>query len=509
MRKLLKSSIFSVFFVTLAFSCSTTQRELASDRSATPCELDARHSNFSSLIQQLQTLRVLSVPEARRLMKLPTLELAKRSISALPSVYYETDALKRDFDSKIKQGKTLREMSRPKQGYAKIQSSRILWEELVESLRDYVRERLMVAKKAAIARPDDSSQILNNEASLIEKLVLDSARESTLDESLLRLSVSPVLEYLKLSTSYLMTCEEESEGEIYGSSSSSLHVYVEKFSKTPLTRAMLKSRRVSFGSSSFERAISALEIRVQDALEVVGRAPFSDPVPLYKPDPGIQGNIKGDRFPKGTWSVTFDDGPGAKTTAVLLDDLALLKTKATFFVLTEQIEKYPNLLERILSEGHALASHSYTHAKFTSLDSAGLKSELDDAVSVLSEKSGRKIEFFRLPYGAGVSVKSVRERIASLGLIHVFWNVDTLDWQDKNPDTIVERALTQMKNLGRGVILFHDIHPQSIKASRRVLEYILDPQNGMRHVTIPEIVSEQNKPLTTPSPSPSVPIPSS
>ena len=85
--------------------------------------------------------------------------------------------------------------------------------------------------------------------------------------------------------------------------------------------------------------------------------------------------------------------------------------------------------------------------------------------------------------------------ISDLGMIHVFWNVDTLDWQDKDPDSVVARAQKQMKAAGHGVILFHDIHPQSVIASKKLVEWsktLKGTDAEIRWVTIPEIVDEMN-----------------
>ena len=81
-------------------------------------------------------------------------------------------------------------------------------------------------------------------------------------------------------------------------------------------------------------------------------------------------------------------------------------------------------------------------------------------------------------------------------MIHVFWNVDSLDWKDKNPETILARVKKAMAAEKKGIILFHDIHPQSVEASKLVLKWsaTLDgtPQ-AQRWVTIPEIVNELNR----------------
>jgi peptidoglycan/xylan/chitin deacetylase (PgdA/CDA1 family) len=103
---------------------------------------------------------------------------------------------------------------------------------------------------------------------------------------------------------------------------------------------------------------------------------------------------------------------------------------------------------------------------------------------------GFRPELFRLPYGAGVSLSSVRGNLVKSCLVHVFWNVDTLDWQDRDPDSIYNRTVTQMKTLGRGVILFHDIHRQSVIASEQVMAYL--NTEGLRTITLSDYVREQN-----------------
>ena len=85
--------------------------------------------------------------------------------------------------------------------------------------------------------------------------------------------------------------------------------------------------------------------------------------------------------------------------------------------------------------------------------------------------------------------------IAALNMVHVYWNVDTLDWQDNDPDSIVARAQKQMKALGHGIVLFHDVHPQSVTASKKLIEWsktFNGTDQEMRWLTIPQIVDEIN-----------------
>jgi len=220
--------------------------------------------------------------------------------------------------------------------------------------------------------------------------------------------------------------------------------------------------------------------------------------------PGVDasGNVTGNGFPANAWAFTFDDGPG-KNTPLVLDHLKNFGIKATFFVLAKNLrglELRAHAL-RAQAEGHAMASHSFTHANMPKVGPAAQRHEIRDAAVDFRNKFGFRPKFYRLPYGAGMSIRSIRAQIANEGMIHVFWNVDTLDWQDRNPDSIVERAKTQMDQLNRGVVLFHDIHDQTVIASKKLMELMSAPSRGTRFVTIPEIVDELNG-VSTPVPAP-------
>ncbi len=221
------------------------------------------------------------------------------------------------------------------------------------------------------------------------------------------------------------------------------------------------------------------------------------------------GNIFGTNFPMGVWALTFDDGPISPRTSEVLKNLSHHKMQATFFVLSQQISRedckgisprimkdrpqtvYPALARLELSDKHAVESHSYYHSQSSKATSEELKCEIVVAADKLGEVVGPRPEFFRLPYGEGVSVRRVRKVIADAGMVHVYWSVDTLDWNDKDPDSIFRRTITQMKS-GKGIILFHDVHAQSVIASEKVMAYLKDPANRLRAVTIPDIVRELN-----------------
>lgn len=228
-------------------------------------------------------------------------------------------------------------------------------------------------------------------------------------------------------------------------------------------------------------------------LEASGRDPQSENK-LF-PSPGPNGNILGTHFPKNVWALTYDDGPNPNYTPQVLKNLEELGIKATFFWLAQNVIRNQNIVDLAGKKGMPRENHSWSHPQLPKLSAERLQKEIVQATQVETKAYGEKIRFFRCPYGAGNSVPRIRQMIANQEMIHVYWNVDTLDWQDKDPDSIVARAQKQMKANGHGVVLFHDVHPQSVIASKKLVEWsktFKGTENEIRWVTLPEIVDEMN-----------------
>lgn len=228
-------------------------------------------------------------------------------------------------------------------------------------------------------------------------------------------------------------------------------------------------------------------------IDQAGREPQSQLT--FYPSTGTNGNVMGLVFPKNVWALTFDDGPNPTHTPEIVKNLEANGVKATFFWLAENVVKYQSIVDLVKEKGMALANHSWSHAQLPKLDAAGLQKEIVKSTQVEAKSYGQEVKFFRCPYGAGNSVPRIRSMIADLDMIHVFWNVDTLDWQDKDPDSILARTKKQMKASGRGVVLFHDIHRQSVVASKKLVEWtssLKGTESEIRWVTLPQIVKEMN-----------------
>ena len=149
-------------------------------------------------------------------------------------------------------------------------------------------------------------------------------------------------------------------------------------------------------------------------------------------------------------ALTFDDGPVPGSTELILDVLEEHDVKATFFVLGQMVEEYPDIAKRIVDEGHEIANHTYSHPEMTKLSDEGLRYEIGHTQSLIQEHTGTWPRAFRPPYGA--SNQYVRDTV---GIREVMWNIDTMDWQTRNSDLITNSVMTSVQD--GSLILMHDI----------------------------------------------------
>lgn len=190
-------------------------------------------------------------------------------------------------------------------------------------------------------------------------------------------------------------------------------------------------------------------------------------------DPVSSPEINGANFGANQYALTFDDGPNRRTTQVILDSLRNFSTFATFFQLGERVVADPAMVREIFEAGHTVANHSWNHPQMTNLDLGTARSQVVNTSNALANAlNGLRPTLFRFPYGA--RNPSVRSVVNAEGLTSVMWNIDTLDWKYRDPETIVDLARTQISQQGRGIILMHDIHPQTTMATPYILQILAD-----------------------------------
>ena len=189
-------------------------------------------------------------------------------------------------------------------------------------------------------------------------------------------------------------------------------------------------------------------------------------------------------LPDKTVLLTFDDGPHPLYTSRILDVLAKYTIHAVFFMIGQNLGTLdaegnvqlhePALVARILREGHYIANHTHTHPLLPRLDEIKLTDEIDLTEVLLTSATPDGIgraKLFRPPYGARNDL--VLAEIAARGLRSVLWNVDSRDWADPIPQSVAKRVLDEVRHEGRGIILFHDIHPRTVEAVPIVIEALL------------------------------------
>jgi peptidoglycan/xylan/chitin deacetylase (PgdA/CDA1 family) len=165
---------------------------------------------------------------------------------------------------------------------------------------------------------------------------------------------------------------------------------------------------------------------------------------------------------RGYVALTFDDGP-SPTTGLLLDRLAALEVRATFFNLGRAELHYPGAVRREARVGMWFGNHSYDHPYLTQLSPDLLTYQLRETRLIHHAITNRWQGFFRAPYGD--TNDAVRAEAARRGMVEALWTVDTKDYESTT-DQIVARALTVKPG---GIIVMHDGKAQTRAALPRIL----------------------------------------
>ena len=166
--------------------------------------------------------------------------------------------------------------------------------------------------------------------------------------------------------------------------------------------------------------------------------------------------------------LSFDDGPGQNTESLL--DLSLeYGIKFAFFILPEQAQKYPEIVCRIVQDGHILGSHFSQHrhhvmdAKMTFLNS------LNKSVEKIEDISQNTIEYCRIPYGRLLPWQE--KWIDQSGYTHVLWSLDSKDYNIEPSEKVINRVKDNMQS--DDIVLFHDgesAHPQIVQIVEECLK---------------------------------------
>lgn len=176
-------------------------------------------------------------------------------------------------------------------------------------------------------------------------------------------------------------------------------------------------------------------------------------------------------------ALTFDDGPSIYTEEIL-NTLKKYNSNATFFVLGNKIDNYSNIIIKMYENGNEIGNHSYNHRWLTKLSTDEQKEQINKTQEIIKKYTGYTPIYMRPTYGS--INKKLRENI---NLEVVLWSVDTKDWKYKNIDTIVNNALTNVKD--GSIILMHDTHERTSEAVKKLVPKLIE--KGYQLVTISEL----------------------
>ena len=182
-------------------------------------------------------------------------------------------------------------------------------------------------------------------------------------------------------------------------------------------------------------------------------------------------------------ALTFDDGPNASSTPILLDGLKERKVRATFFLIGENVEKGENekIVKRMYEEGHLIGNHTYTHCNLSKLETGEAKKELEQTDTVIEKITGKQPAFARAPYGE-LPVDSEQD----LSRIYIGWTVDPLDWMTEDAGAVVKTVVEEI-NPG-DIILLHDCYPSSVQAAIRIVDLLQG--KGYEFVTVDHLIMD-------------------
>lgn len=187
-------------------------------------------------------------------------------------------------------------------------------------------------------------------------------------------------------------------------------------------------------------------------------------------------------------ALTFDDGPNPKTTNRILDTLQFYNARATFFVLGNLAESYPDVLLRMKEIGCQIGNHTYNHPQLTKLSSQNISSQLNKTSDIISNITGTRPVLIRPPYGAyNKTVSSVA------GAPLILWSIDTLDWKSRNANSVINEVVPKVKD--GDIVLMHDIYTSTADAAENIIPALI--QKGFQLVTVGELAYYKNKALSS------------
>lgn len=245
----------------------------------------------------------------------------------------------------------------------------------------------------------------------------------------------------------------------------------------------LRSAHGAVAAVIAEPALDSVEPRAGGALEPMAAEPVDIESTEAPRDP-LAADMANGRWTRGfirhrIVHFTFDDGPRPSTTRRLLDQLDRYGIKATFFIVGRQLDGRRHaeeraLLQEMAERGHTLGSHTFDHARLTSLSDEEIEAEIDRTEAGFRQVFGERPWLFRPPYGAHNA--HIDRMLARRGYTEMLWNLSSMDTVTRDPDEMLTSFRAQLDRQERhprgpgGIILVHDTHNHSVDAFPMMVE---------------------------------------
>jgi peptidoglycan/xylan/chitin deacetylase (PgdA/CDA1 family) len=172
---------------------------------------------------------------------------------------------------------------------------------------------------------------------------------------------------------------------------------------------------------------------------------------------------------QGKVALTFDDGPHPVHTLQILNVLKEEGVKASFFCIGKHAEKHPELLQRMMAEGHVIGNHTYSHThRFGLFSEEKVLEEMQRGKAVLKSIIGRTPRFFRPPFG--VMNPKIARAVAAERDIIIGWDLRSRDGVARSEKQILDRVMPRLDKAT--LLLFHDTNPHSAEAVRKVIQHL-------------------------------------
>ena len=219
--------------------------------------------------------------------------------------------------------------------------------------------------------------------------------------------------------------------------------------------------------------VAAIGVTVSSATQAVQTAATPKENPIYR--------VASD---KKQVAISFDAAWGNEETAQLLDILDKYHVKATFFLVGDWVEKYPDDVKTIAQKGHDIGNHSDTHPHMPQLTQDCAQAEVAACNEKIKALTGKTPTLFRPPYGDYDNM--VVDTVKKLGMYCVQWDVDSLDWKDPTPEQMCKTVLNKVCD--GSIVLMHNGAKNTPAALPSIIEGI--QAKGFEIVLIKDLIPE-------------------